>query len=82
MDMAFETKTRCPFQLLGNGCGKTASLLAAYAELGALCAGADELLRKGYRTLAGTLDCAFQALDDLLGIWGDEVELGKSTSMT
>lgn len=81
LDMAFETENQVSisryWEMVG---GKTASLLAASAELGALCAGADELLRKGYRTFGWNLGLAFQALDDLLGIWGDEAELGKSTS--
>lgn len=60
--------------------GKTAALLAACTELGALVADADEGTRSLYRTFGRDLGLAFQALDDYLGIWGDADQIGKSTA--
>ena len=58
--------------------GKTAALLAGCTELGALVAGEDETRRTSYRLFGQTLGLAFQAQDDLLGIWGDAALTGKS----
>jgi geranylgeranyl diphosphate synthase type I len=59
--------------------GKTAALLAACTEIGALIAGSDEDLRLNYRKFGHSLGLAFQAKDDLLGVWGDAALTGKST---
>lgn len=58
--------------------GKTAALLAACTELGALAAQAPEARQAAYRQFGWTLGLAFQAQDDLLGIWGDSAVTGKS----
>jgi geranylgeranyl diphosphate synthase type I len=58
--------------------GKTAALLAACAHIGALIAGADEEIQSFYHQFAWSLGLAFQAQDDLLGIWGDSAVTGKS----
>jgi geranylgeranyl diphosphate synthase type I len=58
--------------------GKTAALLSACTELGALVTGASEECRNEYRDFGHALGLAFQAQDDLLGIWGDSVLTGKS----
>ncbi len=60
--------------------GKTAALLAACTELGALIAETPEQIRQAYRDFGLYLGLAFQALDDLLGIWGDSDRTGKSTA--
>ncbi len=60
--------------------GKTAALLAACTGLGALVAQAAPALLESYRDFGRNLGLAFQALDDLLGIWGDATEIGKSTA--
>ena len=60
--------------------GKTAALLAACALLGALIAGVDEHHQKLYCTFGEKLGLAFQAYDDLLGIWGDAALTGKSAA--
>ena len=59
--------------------GKTAALLAACTELGALTAGTDPSIQEAYKEFGINLGMAFQALDDLLGIWGDIDLTGKST---
>jgi geranylgeranyl diphosphate synthase type I len=58
--------------------GKTAALLAAATSLGALAGGAGESAISAYREFGRTLGLAFQAQDDLLGIWGDAALTGKS----
>jgi geranylgeranyl diphosphate synthase type I len=60
--------------------GKTAALLAACCHLGALLGGADETRQEAYRAFGHYLGLAFQALDDILGIWGDEALTGKSAA--
>ncbi len=58
--------------------GKTAALLGACCELGALVARTAEERRLAYRQFGRSLGQAFQVQDDLLGIWGDAVRTGKS----
>jgi geranylgeranyl diphosphate synthase type I len=58
--------------------GKTAALIAASCELGALIAASDKEEQKHYRTFGFYLGLSFQVLDDFLGIWGDSEVLGKS----
>ncbi len=58
--------------------GKTAALLAACTDLGALAAGASDPVRQTYRSFGQSLGLAFQAQDDYLGIWGDAEVTGKS----
>lgn len=60
--------------------GKTASLLSACAELGAVCAGTHDNIRHAYRNFGMNLGLAFQVQDDLLGIWGNDFLIGKSTA--
>jgi geranylgeranyl diphosphate synthase type I len=58
--------------------GKTAALLSCCTELGAITAQVDPQVRACYLDFGRYLGLAFQALDDLLGIWGDAVLTGKS----
>jgi len=60
--------------------GKTAALLAACCQIGALLGGADESLQETYRSFGHYLGLAFQVQDDILGIWGDETVTGKSAA--
>ncbi len=60
--------------------GKTATLISASMEIGALCGGADADLRLAYRDFGHYLGLAFQVQDDILGIWGDEAVTGKSVA--
>ena len=58
--------------------GKTAALISACTELGALTAAAEQPVLNLYKDFGYNLGMAFQALDDLLGIWGDSEATGKS----
>lgn len=60
--------------------GKTAALLSACCQIGALLGGANEAQRESYRAFGNYLGLAFQIQDDILGIWGDEALTGKSTA--
>ena len=79
-DISFEHRERVTveecLEMEGN---KTGALLACAVSLGAVLGGADDtkadvLARYGYH-----LGLAFQAVDDLLGIWGDPQSTGKQT---
>jgi geranylgeranyl diphosphate synthase type I len=58
--------------------GKTAALLGACTELGALIANVSPEKQRSFRQFGTELGLAFQALDDILGIWGDAALTGKS----
>ncbi len=57
---------------------KTASLYAACGRLGALYAGADEDVCERFARFGINLGIAFQIVDDILDIGGDEGKMGKS----
>ena len=65
------------FDMIGR---KTASLIAASIEAGALLATDDEDVIARYRGFGWALGLAFQLNDDLLGIWGAEQATGKEPS--
>nr|MBC7246094.1 polyprenyl synthetase family protein [Chloroflexota bacterium] len=59
--------------------GKTAALIAASTQLGALIAEAGERVEH-YRLFGWHVGMAFQMVDDILGIWGDPTTTGKSAA--
>ncbi|HUR15972.1 MAG TPA: polyprenyl synthetase family protein, partial [Candidatus Limnocylindrales bacterium] len=65
------------FDMIGR---KTAALIAASVQSGALLATDDERIIDAYRGFGWSLGMAFQLNDDLLGIWGDERATGKEPS--
>jgi geranylgeranyl diphosphate synthase type I len=65
------------FDMIGR---KTAALIAASIEAGALLATDDETVIARYRGFGWALGIAFQLNDDLLGIWGAERATGKAAS--
>ncbi|MEX1248868.1 MAG: polyprenyl synthetase family protein [Anaerolineales bacterium] len=58
--------------------GKTAVLIRTCTELGALVAGARGQVFEDYMAFGEKLGLAYQVRDDLMGIWGDPEEMGKS----
>jgi geranylgeranyl diphosphate synthase type I len=62
------------FDMIGR---KTAALISASIEAGALLATDDEAVIARYRAFGWALGLAFQLNDDLLGIWGQEKATGK-----
>ena len=65
------------FDMIGR---KTAALISASIEAGALLATDDENVIARYRGFGWALGLAFQLNDDLLGIWGTEQTTGKEPS--
>jgi geranylgeranyl diphosphate synthase type I len=65
------------FDMIGR---KTAALIAASVQAGAMLATDDERIIDAYRGFGWSLGIAFQLNDDLLGIWGDEQATGKEPS--
>ena len=58
--------------------GKTSVLIALSCEAGALIGGASPKTVDHYAQYGLALGLAFQVIDDILGIWGDETATGKS----
>ncbi len=77
-DIAFEISDRVDEEAYKEMvAGKTAALIAAAAELGALAAGASAARRENYRAFGHALGFAYQVRDDILGIWGESGRTGK-----
>lgn len=78
-DMSFEKRLQVSVEdYYAMISGKTGALLAAASEIGAIVAGATDDNLRNYREYGAALGRAFQLQDDILGIWGDEQETGKS----
>jgi geranylgeranyl diphosphate synthase type I len=81
LDLSYEERTDLKvhdyWPMVG---GKTAALLSASTQIGALAAQADTARIESYRRFGELLGLAFQVQDDLLGIWGDAALTGKSTA--
>lgn len=60
--------------------GKTAALIAAGTEIGALIGSHDAEIAARMKSFGRLLGLAFQVQDDILGIWGDQALIGKSTA--
>src|SRR5690606_9316614 len=77
-DISFEHRERVTveecLEMEGN---KTGALLACAVSIGAVLGGASEETADVLEEYGYHLGLAFQAVDDLLGIWGDSVATGK-----
>lgn len=81
MDMSFERRSEVSVdEYYAMIAAKTGALLAASAEIGALVAGAPAEVVADMRRFGAGLGRAFQLRDDILGIWGDEAQTGKSAA--
>ena len=77
-DVLFESRDDVSLEdCLGMVAGKTGSLLAVSASIGAILAGAEERTVAAFHTFGFELGLAFQIVDDLLGIWGAPEVTGK-----
>jgi geranylgeranyl diphosphate synthase type I len=77
-DIAFETRRDVTVeQCTAMSAAKTGALLGCAASIGAVLAGAPAATVGALRDYGRHLGLAFQAVDDLLGIWGDPSHTGK-----
>lgn len=77
-DTAFENRSDVTLdECLAMAYGKTAALMVASAETGAVLAGAPPSVREALGAYGGHIGLAFQLVDDLLGIWGRPEVTGK-----
>jgi geranylgeranyl diphosphate synthase type I len=77
-DIAFEKRRDVTVEQCTAMCAaKTGALLGCASSIGAILAGAPEATVGALRDYGRHLGLAFQAIDDLLGIWGDPATTGK-----
>ena len=77
-DMAFESLPSVSVEdCIRMEEGKTGALLSCAASLGAVLAGAPAATVSTLADFGSHLGTAFQAVDDMLGIWGDPAVTGK-----
>jgi geranylgeranyl diphosphate synthase type I len=77
-DMAFESRPSVTVdECLDMERGKTSALLACAVSLGAILAGAPDETVAALADFGWHLGTSFQAVDDLLGIWGEPALTGK-----
>lgn len=79
LDLRFEQSSAVSTEMyLDMVYKKTGALLEASIVSGAQLGTADEVIINHYRQFAQNIGIAFQVRDDILGIWGDSAETGKS----
>ncbi len=80
-DIAFEKRRNVTVeQCTAMSAAKTGALLGCASAIGAILAGAPDATVGALRDYGRHLGLAFQAIDDLLGIWGDPDTTGKPAS--
>ncbi|GMU39507.1 MAG: (2E,6E)-farnesyl diphosphate synthase [Chloroflexota bacterium] len=78
LDMSFETRRDVTLdEYLEMAGGKTAAMFAAPFAIGATIGGAPAVTVDAFREYGRRVGLAFQAVDDVLGIWGDPAVTGK-----
>lgn len=81
LDMRFEQQAQVSVEdYLSMIAGKSATLVATCAQIGALIGTQDEKLAQIYADFGLNMGLAFQIRDDILGIWGDPNITGKSAA--
>jgi len=81
LDLSYETRTDLQeSDYWAMIAGKTAALISASTQIGALLGGSSPDLQEAYRDFGHYLGLAFQIQDDILGIWGNEALTGKSAA--
>ena len=81
LDMSFETRadvTAAEYMAMIEG--KTAALIKACCQIGAIVAGADDARIEVLGEFGRGVGLSFQLQDDVLGIWGDPAKTGKQDS--
>lgn len=77
-DVASEDKTSLTVEeCLSMEAGKTGALLSCAASIGAILAGASDDVVSALADYGSHLGFAFQAIDDMLGVWGESSVTGK-----
>lgn len=77
-DMTFDDMPTVSFEdCLEMEAAKTGALLGYASSVGAVLAGADPKSYEALQIFGHELGLAYQAVDDVLGIWGDPIVTGK-----
>jgi geranylgeranyl diphosphate synthase type I len=77
-DVALETEESIELDRgVRMAAGKTGALLSCAAAIGAVLAGADSATISALASYGTELGLSFQAVDDILGIWGEPATTGK-----
>ncbi len=77
-DLAFEARRSVSVEeCMVMSTAKTGALLGCAASIGAILASAPPATVRALRDFGRHLGVSFQAVDDLLGIWGDPASTGK-----
>jgi geranylgeranyl diphosphate synthase type I len=78
LDIGFEKRNDVTIEeYVAMAGGKTAAMFSAPFAIGARLGGASDEVVEGFAGFGQALGLAFQAVDDLLGIWGDRAITGK-----
>ncbi len=78
LDLSFENRDDVSVEMYMQMVGKkTASLIACATQLGSLLGTDHRDTVEMYRRFGQQLGLAFQVVDDILGIWGEEEAIGK-----
>jgi geranylgeranyl diphosphate synthase, type I len=80
-DLSFESRLDVTVEECLRMCGdKTGALLSCASSIGAILAGAEEPVVRALEDFGFHVGLAFQAVDDVLGIWGRPEATGKSVA--